>query len=368
MRIRARRMYPLSMRRDLPLSFMASLGQRKRVYIAYTGGTIGMLNAGDGYVPASGFLEERLRDMPELRDPAMPEIVLNEYDPLLDSSNMTPREWLTIARDIFQNYHAFDGFVVLHGTDTMAYTASALPFLLQGLNKPVILTGSQIPLVELRNDARENLITALLLAANYAIPEVCLYFGTKLLRGCRTVKVNAQGFDAFDSPNYPPLGQVGSDIHIRWQLVRKPSTTPLVPPPTALNAIVASVRLFPGISGEFLNNVLKPPLQGLVLEAYGTGNAPNQDHALLDAFSDAATRGVTIVDCTQCLRGTVKLNSYATGAALLEAGVVSGADMTPIAALTKLHYLISSGVGFEATRTALQHDMYGELTNPANHK
>ena len=336
--------------------------RRKRVYVAYTGGTIGMTNAGEGYAPAPGFLEQHLRELPELRDVAMPEIVLHEYTPLLDSSNMTPREWLTIARDIFEHYGAFDGFVVLHGTDTMAYTASALPFLLQGLNKPVILTGSQIPLLELRNDARENLITALLLAANYAIPEVCLYFGDKLLRGCRTVKVNALGFDAFDSPNFPPLANVGVEIQLNRNLIRAQSEKNLSAPPNELNATVASLRLFPGISAEFLRNVLKPPLQGLVLEAYGTGNAPNNDRAFLDALAEAAQRGVVIVDCTQCLRGAVKLNAYATGAALLDVGVVSGADMTPIAALAKLNYLISIGNSIQETRELMQRDLCGEIS------
>ena len=335
---------------------------RKRVYVAYTGGTIGMTKTGEGYAPAPGFLETRLRAMPELRDVAMPEFVLHEYNPLLDSSNMTPREWLIIARDIFENHDAFDGFVVLHGTDTMAYTASALPFLLQGLNKPVILTGSQIPLVELRNDARENLFTALLLAANYPLPEVCLYFGDKLLRGCRTVKVNATGFDAFDSPNYPPLGMVGIDIQIAWNLVRPPPLTHLDAPPRELNATVGALRLFPGISAQLLENVLRTPLQGLVLEAYGTGNAPDRDDALLETFARATARGIVIVDCTQCLRGTVNLNAYATGSALLQAGVISGTDMTPIAALTKLHYLIGSGGTPEQIRALMQQNMCGELS------
>ncbi len=334
----------------------------KRVYVAYTGGTLGMINTGEGYAPAPGFLEARLREMPELRDAAMPEFVLHEYNPLLDSSNMTPREWLVIARDIFENYNAYDGFVVLHGTDTMAYTASALPFLLQGLNKPVILTGSQIPLVELRNDARENIITALMLAANFPIPEVCLYFGDKLLRGCRTVKVNATGFDAFDSPNVPPLGTVGIDIHIDWSLVRRAPNIALSPPPALLSATVGALRLFPGISAQLLENVLRTPLQGLVLEAYGTGNAPDRDRALLDTFARATERGITIVDCTQCLRGTVNLNAYATGAALLQAGVISGADMTPIAALTKLHYLIGSGYAPEKVRALMQQDLCGEMS------
>jgi L-asparaginase len=335
---------------------------RKRVYIAYTGGTIGMQRTADGYAPAPGFFEQALRKMPELQASAMPEIALHEYEPLLDSSNMTPREWLAIARDLFAHYDDYDGFVVLHGTDTMAYTASALPFLLAGLGKPVILTGSQIPLVELRNDARENLITALLLAANYPIPEVCLYFGDKLLRGCRTVKVNATGFDAFDSPNYPPLGIVGVDIQIQWSLVRAAGVPPLKAPPATLDATVGALRLFPGIAAGLLTNVLKPPLQGLVLEAYGTGNAPDRDRALLDTLAEATARGVIVVDCTQCLRGGVKLNAYATGSALLEAGVISGGDMTPIAALTKLHYLIATHGSQSDVCERMQDDLHGELS------
>ncbi len=332
----------------------------KRVYIAYTGGTIGMLDSGEGYAPAPGFLETRLRAMPELRDAAMPEFVLHEYNPLLDSANMTPREWLFIARDIYEHYDAFDGFIVLHGTDTMAYTASALPFLLQGLNKPVILTGSQIPLVELRNDARENIIAALQLAAHYPLPEVCLYFGNKLLRGCRAVKVNASGLDAFDSPNYPPLGQAEIEIQINWQAVRVAAAAPLQAPPRELNATVGALRLFPGISARLLDNVLQTPLQGLVVETYGTGNAPDRDDALLDTFARATKRGVVIVSCTQCLRGAVNLNAYATGAALLQAGLISGGDMTPIAALAKLHYLLGSGYAPTQVRALMQQNLCGE--------
>ncbi len=186
----------------------------KRLYIAYTGGTIGMRRTPDGYAPAAGFLEAQMTAMPELADPRMPAYEIHEYDPLLDSSNMRPADWVRIGRDIVAHYDAYDGFIVLHGTDTMAYTASALPFFLQELRKPVIVTGSQIPLCEIRNDARANLITSMLIAAEYPVPEVCLYFGGKLLRGCRSVKVDADGLDAFDSPKYPPLGTVGVEIQI----------------------------------------------------------------------------------------------------------------------------------------------------------
>ena len=173
---------------------------KKRVYVIYTGGTIGMLPTPDGYAPAPGALQDTMKSMSELRDPAMPEVTIHEYDPLLDSSNMTPAEWMKIARDIAAHYDDYDGFVVLHGTDTMAYTASALPFILEGLGKPVVVTGSQIPLAELRSDGRDNLVSSLLTAATFDIPEVCLYFGRSLFRGNRAVKVSTHGLSPFASP------------------------------------------------------------------------------------------------------------------------------------------------------------------------
>ncbi|MCU1231403.1 MAG: ansA, partial [Acidobacteria bacterium] len=195
---------------------------RKRVYIAYTGGTIGMKRTRDGYSPEPGYLQAQMRAMPELKHRSMPAFTIHEYAPLLDSSNMTPREWVKIANDVAANYDDYDGFLVLHGTDTMAYTASAIPFMLSGLGKPVIITGSQIPLCEVRNDARGNLITSLLIASQHDVPEVCLYFGGVLLRGCRSVKVSANGFAAFASPNVPPLGNAGIEIEINRDLVRRP--------------------------------------------------------------------------------------------------------------------------------------------------
>ncbi len=192
----------------------------KRLYIAYTGGTIGMRRTAEGYAPAPGFLAAQMAVMPELVDPAMPAYDLHEYEPLLDSSNMRPADWVRIGRDIVKHYDDYDGFVVLHGTDTMAYTASALPFFIGGLGKPVIITGSQIPLSEVRNDARSSLVTSMLIASSAAVSEVCLYFGNKLLRGCRATKVHADGLDAFDSPNYPPLGRVGVDVDIDTTHIR----------------------------------------------------------------------------------------------------------------------------------------------------
>ena len=335
---------------------------RKRVYIAYTGGTIGMKRTRKGYEPKTGYLQQQMEAIPELRHSSMPSVTVHEYEPLLDSSNMTPAEWVKIAHDIDANYARYDGFVVLHGTDTMAYTASALPFMLHGLGKPVLITGSQIPLCEVRNDARENLITSLLIAASYDIPEVCLYFGGKLLRGCRAVKVSASGFAAFDSPNVPPLGTVGIDIDINWELVRKPRRRQTLRVDDFGTAVVSALRLFPGISPELVRNVLRPPLQGLVLEAYGVGNGPENDRDFIAALAEATSRGVVIVDCTQCLEGSVDLGEYATGSALARAGVISGYDMTAEAALAKMYYLFSRGWAPAKVKREMQRDLRGELT------
>jgi L-asparaginase len=335
---------------------------RKRVYIVYTGGTIGMRRTRSGYLPRSGSLQMQMAEMPELRHESMPSYAIHEYEPLLDSSNMTPSEWIEIARDVEKNYDRYDGFVVLHGTDTMAYTASALPFLLDGLRKPVIITGSQIPLCEIRNDARENLITSLMLAANHAIPEVCLYFGGKLIRGCRATKVSAAGFAAFDSPNFPLLGVAGIDIEVNWDLVRKPRRSGRIRVPELTRPVVSALRLFPGISPELVRNVLRRPLQGLVLEAYGVGNGPDQDRGFIEALADATARGVVIVDCTQCLEGTVDLHEYAAGSALARAGVISGFDMTAEAALAKLYYLFGRRYSSERVKREMQNDLRGELT------
>ena len=335
---------------------------RKRVFIAYTGGTIGMRRTRTGYRPEPGYLQAQMAEMPELRHESMPSYAVHEYAPLLDSSNMTPVEWMKIARDVEANYARYDGFVVLHGTDTMAYTASALPFLLSGLRKPVIITGSQIPLCEIRNDARENLITSLMLAANYEIPEVCLYFGGRLLRGCRATKVSADGFAAFDSPNFPPLGTVGIDIEVNWDLIRGAPRTKILRVPKLRRPVVSALRLFPGITPELVRNVLRPPLQGLVLEAYGVGNGPDQDRAFIAAIADATRRGVVVVDCSQCLEGTVDLDEYATGSALARAGVISGFDMTAEAALAKLYVLLGRGYAPERVRREMQLDLRGELT------
>jgi len=334
----------------------------RRVAILHTGGTIGMRPTGEGFAPARGFLASQLEDLPELARVAAYELL--EHDPLLDSASIRPHDWLAIARAIVDRAGEFDGFVVLHGTDTMAYTASALAFMLRGLGKPVVLTGSQIPLCELRSDARANLLTALMIAAaEEPLREVTLYFGGRLLRGCRAVKVSVTGFDAFDSPNFPALASAGIDIAVDPLVAHRLAVaTAPVRLPRRLDASVGALRLFPGLSAELMRNALREPLQGLVLEAYGAGNGPSDDPELLRAVADATARGVVIVDCTQCLRGTVDLGAYATGSALARAGVIGGADLTVEAALAKLVFLLSTLRSPAHVRDLMVQSLCGELT------
>ncbi len=334
----------------------------KRIFVLYTGGTIGMERSPQGYVPAG--LERLIEAMvPPLWAADMPAYTVLEYPNPLDSANLRPHDWLRIARDLVDNYPLYDGFVVLHGTDTMAYTAAALSFMLQGLGKPVILTGSQIPLRELRNDAHNNLLTALLLAARHPVPEVCLYFNGRLLRGNRASKLKADGFDAFISPNYPPLADIGIHIEIHQDRLHAwPGPEDFRLPAAYRDGEVAVLRLFPGISADWLERLLAPPLAGLVLGSYGVGNGPDQDAALLAVLRAATTRGVVIVNVTQCAYGRVDPAGYAAGLALAGAGLSSGLDLTTEAAFVKLHHLLAQGLEPDQVRAALARNLCGECT------
>jgi L-asparaginase len=343
-------------------------GERREVVVLHTGGTLGMVARGDGaFEPRAGALAEALAGLPELHDARLPRVRLEEFEPLLDSSDMRPSDWQRIAERTAAAFAGeagnppAAGVVVLHGTDTMAYSASALAFLLENLPGPVVMTGSQLPLVALRSDGRDNLITSLLLAATPGWAEVGVYVGGALLRGCRTTKVSTHGFDAFASPNAAPLAEVGVDVAWNRALVRPPQVGGVRVRPLAGVEVIA-LRLFPGIGAETLRNVLRDPVRGVVLETYGSGNAPSRDAALLAALRAATERGVVMVNVTQCLRGAVRMGDYATGRALQEVGVVGGGDMTAEAALAKLQVLLASGAPAAAVAQAMAQDLAGELS------
>jgi lysophospholipase len=269
-------------------------------------------------------------------------------------------DWIQVASDIECSYELFDGFVILHGTDTLAYTASALSFMLENLGKPVIITGSQIPCFETRSDGRDNLVGALILAGaytqtgsvaycaihfipfegNYNIPEVAVYFRQQLLRGNRTVKLSAGDMDAFHSPNMSPLVKIGIDIQVDYKSIHRPVSIDKFRVFKSLNRNVVLLRLFPSIHSETVAHFLKAPIRGVVLQTYGAGNMPSNRKDLVDMISEATKRGVIIVNVTQCARGCVS-GTYETGKALSDAGVIPGSDMTPEAALSKLSYVLA---------------------------
>lgn len=334
---------------------------KKNILIINTGGTISSIKTASGYEPAQGYIEPVLASMPALHHEDMPSYHIKEYQPLLDSSNMTVSHWNSIARDITDQYDHFDGFVILHGTDTMAYTASALSFMLENLSKPVILTGSQIPLSEPRNDAIENVITSLWLCAHKPISEVCILFNQRLLRGNRAQKISAQQFDAFGSPNFPHLATIGINIELRHTILRQ-SPSLAFRLQTIHSQFIANFRLFPGFATEVLAFMLQQPLRGLVMETYGAGNAQNNDPRFLKLLKEACDRGVVIVNCTQCQHGYVEMNQYATGHTLKAAGLISGHDMTPEAAHCKLLYLFSKYQDIDQIKTLIETSLSGELS------
>jgi len=332
---------------------------RKRVCIINTGGTIGMVPTARGYAPKQGFIRTALDEISDLKSEVMPLYDLIEYSPLYDSSNISLDDWVKIAEDIKEQYDTYDGFVILHGTDTMAYTASALSFMLDGLTKPVILTGSQIPLCEIRNDARDNVITALYLAGNYQIPEVCLYFRNKLLRGNRSVKISADDLIAFDSPNYPALAEAEIQVQLHEKLIAKPGNGLIMRAfrPTK----IAVLKIFPGIQFELFESMLTPDLKGIVIEAFGAGNIPDSHGALLNLLKKANKNGTIMVVCTQCLRGSAIIGIYQSSEDLVDAGAISGYDMTIEATVTKLYYLLSLNYDQDTIKRMMGRNLRGEI-------
>lgn len=332
----------------------------KKVLIIYTGGTIGMKNTREGYAPVSGYLLGELNKIEDLNRADMPQWDFIEFDTLLDSSNVSAKEWNGIAKTIVDNYSAYDGFVILHGTDTMAYTASALSFILQGLGKPVILTGSQIPLCEVRSDARDNLITSLIIASDRVVGEVCLYFGGKLLRGNRATKTSADKLVAFDSPNFPHLAEVG--ITVKYNKLARPvhQNTPSYNP--FVTVPIGVLKVFPGMQFGLFESIITEKLNGVVLETFGAGNIPNGGDDLLPIINKAFKAGAVVTVCSQCVAGSVTLGAYETSSALKKAGAVSGKDMTTESAVAKLYHLFSMGYTTDQIKALMEENLAGELT------
>lgn len=334
---------------------------KKKILIIYTGGTIGMKKTDKGYAPVSGFLGQAISAIEDMKSAGAPLWDLHEMSPLLDSSDITVKEWNKIAAVICDNYAAYDGFVVLHGTDTMAYTASALSFILHGLDKPVVLTGSQIPLSEIRSDGRDNLITSLLIAADGVANEVSLYFSGALLRGNRAVKMSADQLVAFDSPNYPHLADVGISIRYNTSALVKPEGKKFEMRPFR-DVPIGVLKVFPGIQFGLFESIMTEKLSGIVLETFGAGNIPSDSGALIPIISRAFEGGTVITVCSQCPSGTVSLGAYETSSALKSAGAVSGFDMTTEAAVAKLYYLFSLDLTVEQIKGYMEQNLRGEIT------
>lgn len=339
---------------------------RPNILLIYTGGTIGMSkDFGTGTLKAFDF-GKLLSKIPELRQLDCNIETISFIQPI-DSSNMNPEKWVQIAEMIEANYDAFDGFVILHGSDTMSYSASALSFMLENLDKPVIFTGSQLPIGDLRTDAKENLITAIQIASlrqkeNPVISEVCLYFEYKLYRGNRTTKINAEHFNAFSSPNYPALAESGVHLKVSHELLIGKSKSKKLVVHKEMNDNVAVIKIFPGINKQVLSAILDiRGLKGVILETYGSGNAPTDDWFVL-AIEQAINKGLFVVNVTQCFGGSVNMGQYETSAKLREIGLISGKDITTEAAITKLMYLLGQRVSKDVFKTVFETAIRGELS------
>lgn len=339
--------------------------KQANVLIIYTGGTIGMIED-----PETGSLKpfdfkHLSQEIPELKKIGC-SLSSHSFSHPIDSSDMSPEVWRELVTVIEENYDHYDGFVILHGSDTMAYTASALSFMLEGLNKAVILTGAQLPIGTLRTDGKENLITAIEIAAarkegRSRVPEVAIYFEYKLYRGNRTRKLDAEDFEAFQSLNYPLLAEAGVSIKYNDTAIQ-PWKESRLKVHKELNDDIAILKLFPGINKVTVNAILDiPGLKGVIIETYGSGNAPTTSW-FLESIGKAIRNGIVILNITQCNGGTVKQGKYQTSLGLEKAGVTGGGDMTTEAAVTKLIYLFGSGLPAEEVKTALLEDLRGELS------
>ena len=341
--------------------------RRASILIIYTGGTIGMIHNADTGALESFNFDHLLSHVPELKQLNI-DIDSITFDPPIDSSDMEPELWSRIVSIIEKNYDQYDGFVILHGTDTMSFTASALSFMLEDLMKPVILTGSQLPIGALRTDGKENLITAIEIAAakdadgNPMVPEVCVFFHEILMRGNRTTKINSESFGAFGSNNYPNLAKAGTDIQFFTRNIRKYVPGLKLKAHHEYNSNIVIFSLFPGIQQEVVEKLLSAKeLKGIIFRTYGAGNAP-QKKWLVDALTKATAEGKIIINITQCAGGSVHMERYETGLQLLEAGVISGKDSTVEAALTKLMYLLGKNLPVEEVRRRMSKSFAGEIS------
>lgn len=340
-------------------------GEEIAILVIYTGGTIGMQRESETGVLVPVNFDEISRQIPALETYNY-KIDSWSFDPPIDSSDINPPHWVKIAEVIEENYEAYDGFVVLHGSDTMAYTASALSFMLENLNKPVIFTGSQLPMGMLRTDGRENFIASILIAGEKEedtplVPEVAVYFENRLFRGNRVFKYNAENFMAFRSGNYPELAQAGVNLQYNKKYIAKPNFRKLKVH-KELDSRVALLHLHPGISREVLSAFLENPnIKGLVMKTYGAGNAPT-DSQFIEMIKNAIDRGVIIVNVSQCAEGRVEMGRYQTSLELQNAGVISGFDMTTESALAKMMYLLGRRLPLETLRSLFYTSLRGEIT------
>ena len=332
----------------------------------YTGGTIGMVhdNESDTFIPFD--FENLQAQIPELKQ-LDAQLHVHSFEPSIDSSNMHPSVWQELSETIASSYGEYDGFVILHGSDTMAYTASALSFMLEDLNKPVVLTGSQLPSGVPRTDAKENLITAIEIASSQTnglptVPEVCVYFEYQLYRGNRTRKVNAENFQAFASVNYPPLAEAGVHLKFNRSAIKKAHQQALKVH-SKINTNIGVLKLFPGITESVVKNSLNhPDIEAVILETFGSGNAPTAPW-FLAALAEAVARGVIILNVTQCAGGSVELGRYETSKSLKGLGVISAQDMTFEAALTKLMFVLAQTEEYEKRIELITRNLRGEMTD-----
>lgn len=342
--------------------------QKSALLLIYTGGTIGMKQDMKDLTLKPFDFSQILDEVPEIRKFAF-KIDTYSFEPPIDSSDVEPSLWQDLARLIKDKYEDYDGFIILHGTDTMSYSASALSFMLDGLTKPVIFTGSQLPIGVPRTDGKENLISAVEIASakdeegHPAVPEVCVCFDSLLMRGNRSTKVNSEVFRAFQSPNFPPLAEAGINIRYNNEYIRKPNDWyQSLTINTDLDTRVSILKIHPGITPEVVRNILcGKDTRAIIMETYGSGNAPTRDW-FLDIVKESSAMNKIIVNVTQCLAGTVNMNIYANGKALERAGVIDGYDSTTESALAKLFYLMGKSRDNEWVKAMMGRNLKGEIS------